>query len=81
MVNIPAQIPDFDSQSPAVLGLFIQIAIPPLGNFNHVVGQFPLTFHQTDNRMSCFTAQLMAFIVQIGTVFMIIEGRFMEGYL
>ena len=45
MVNFPTQIPDCDSHSPALLDLFISfdvcicsaMAIPPLGNSNHVV--------------------------------------------
>ena len=45
MVNVPTRIPDFDSQSPALLHLFLSsetsiystMAFPPLGNYNHVV--------------------------------------------
>ena len=45
MVNLPTQIPDCDSHSPALLDLFISsdasicsaMAFPPLGDFDHVV--------------------------------------------
>ena len=45
MVNVPTQIPDCDSYSPALLDLFIfsdasicsTMALPPLGNSDHVV--------------------------------------------
>ena len=45
MVNVPTQITDCDSQSPALLNLFIfsdtnicsTMAFPPLGNSDHVV--------------------------------------------
>ena len=57
MVNFPTRIPDCDSQSPALLDLFLSsdvsicsaMAFPPLGNF-----QFPLTFHQIHNGMPRF---------------------------
>ena len=64
MVNFPTQIPDCDSHSPALLDLFISsdasicstMAFTPLGNSDHVVAQFPLTFHQIYNGMTCFIA-------------------------
>ena len=45
MVNFPARIPDCDSDSPALLDLFLSsdfsicstMAFPPLGNSGHVV--------------------------------------------
>ena len=45
MVNFPTRIPDCDSYSPALLDLFLSsgvsicstMAVPPLGNSNHVV--------------------------------------------
>ena len=45
MVNLPTQIPDFDSHSPTLLDLFLssdasicsRMAFPPLGNSGNVV--------------------------------------------
>ena len=64
MVNFPTQIQDCDSHSPPLLYLFISsdtsicstMAFPPLGNSDHVIvlTQFPLTFHQSRNRIPCF---------------------------
>ena len=64
MVNFPTRIPECDSHSLVLLDLFISsdtsicstMAFPPLGNSNHVVVWFPLTFQQTQNRMPCFIA-------------------------
>ena len=52
MVNFPAQIPNCDSHSPALLDLFISsdisvcstMAIPPLGNSDHVVVSVSIDF-------------------------------------
>ena len=52
IVNFPTWIPDRDSHSPDLLDLFISsgtsisstMAFPPLGNSDHVLSQFPLTF-------------------------------------
>ena len=61
MVNFPIWIPDCDSHSPALLGLFTSIGIsisfkvvvPPLGNSGHVI--ISLSFHQLSFklRMGC----------------------------
>ena len=64
MVNFPTWIPDCDSHSPALLDFFLSsdasicsiMAFPPLGNSDHVVAQFPLTFHQIHNEIPCFMA-------------------------
>ena len=52
MVNVPTRIPDCDSQSPALLHLFLSpdtticfaIDFPPLGNFDHVVVSVSIDF-------------------------------------
>ena len=52
MVNFPTWIPDKDSHSPALLGLFISssasifstMAFPPLGNLDHVVVSVSIDF-------------------------------------
>ena len=54
MVNFATHAPDCGSHSPALLDSFLSfnasicstMAFPPLGNSDHVVFQFPLTFHQ-----------------------------------
>ena len=64
MVNSPTQIPDCDSHSPALLDFFLSSdasicstkAFPRLGNSDHVLSQFPLTFHHIHKRMPCFIA-------------------------
>ena len=64
MVNFPTQIPDCDSHGPALLGLFLTsdasicstTAFPPLGNSDHVLSEFPFTFHQIVNGMPRFIA-------------------------
>ena len=62
MVNFPNWIPDYDSYSPALLDLFLSydasicsaMAFPPLGNLIMLLSQFPLTFHQIQNRLPRF---------------------------
>ena len=54
MVNFPTQIPDYDSDCPALLELFLSsdvsicstMAFPPLGNSDHIMllSRFLLTF-------------------------------------
>ena len=52
MVNFPTWIPDCDSDSPALLGLFLSsdtsicstMAFPPLGNSDHVVVSVSIDF-------------------------------------
>ena len=64
MVNFPTWIADCHSHSPALLDLFLSSdasicstkASPPLGNSDHVLSQFPLTFHHIYKRMPCFIA-------------------------
>ena len=53
MVNVPTQIPDCDSHSPALLDLFLSseaiicstMAFLPMGNFDHVVVSWDAPFH------------------------------------
>ena len=62
MVNFPTQIPDCDSNGPALLDLFLfsdasicsRMAFPPLEILIMLLSQFPLTFHQIDNGMPRF---------------------------
>ena len=63
MFNFPIWIPDCDSNSAAFLDLFIssgtsicsKMAFSPLENSDFILlFQFPLTFCQTQNRMSSF---------------------------
>ena len=64
MVNFPTRIPDCDSHSTVLLDLFLSsdvsicstMAFSPLGNSDHVVSQFPLTFQLIHNSMSHFIA-------------------------
>ena len=78
MVNFPTMIPDFDSHSPALLDLLISsdasicstVALPPLGNFDHVVVLF--AFHHIHNGMPHFIALLVTIFGLIGMVFVII---------
>ena len=78
MVNFPTQIPDCDSHSPALLDLFISsdasicstVALPPLGNSDHVVVLF--AFHHIHNGMSHFITLLVTIFGLIGMVFVII---------
>ena len=77
MVNFPTQIPDCDSHSPALLDLFISsdtsicstVALPPLGNSDHVV---LFAFHHVHNGMPHFIALLVTIFRLIGMVFVII---------
>ena len=56
---IQKQIPDCDYHSPALLDFFLSSdasicstkTLPPLETSDHVVSQFPLTFHQIHNGM------------------------------
>ena len=52
MVNFPTRIPDCESHNPTLLDLFISsdasicstMALPPLGNFDHVVASVSIDF-------------------------------------
>ena len=52
MVNFPTRIPDCDSHSPALSGLFLSsdarvcftMAFPPLGNSDHAVVSVPIDY-------------------------------------
>ena len=62
MVNFPTQIPDCDSNSPALLDLFISsdasicstMAFPPLGNSDHVVVSVSIDFPINSKRDAPF---------------------------
>ena len=84
MVNFPTQIPNCDCQSPAFLDLFFLLMVVFVlqclticqGNVKMFLFQIPLAFHQTQNGIPHFIAQLMIIHVLIGTVFVIIWQRF-----
>ena len=62
MVNFPTKIPDCDSNSRALLDLFISsgtsicfsMAFPPLGNFDHVVVSVSIDFPSSSKRDTPF---------------------------
>ena len=62
MVNFPTRIAGFDSQSPALLDLFLSsdnsicstMAIPPLGNSDHVVVSVSSDFPINSKRVASF---------------------------
>ena len=59
MVNFPTQIPDCDSHSPALLDfLYVSIcstmAIPPLGNSDHIVLSVSIDFPSNSKRDALF---------------------------
>ena len=61
MVNSPTQIPDCDSHSPALFDLFISSDASICSTMKILImllSQFPLTFHQILNGISCFTHSL-----------------------
>ena len=82
MVNFPTRILDWLSLSCSFRFISSDatncstMAFPPLGNSNHVVSQFPLTFHQIHNRIPCFIAYRMAILMLIRMVFVIIWEMF-----
>ena len=80
MVNFPTRIPDCDSHSPALLDLFLLMLVFVLQWLSlhweiliMLLSQFPLTLHQTQNRMSRFIVQLMTILMLTGMVFMIMQ--------
>ena len=62
MVNFPTRIPDFDSDRPSLLDLFISsdasiysaMAFPPLGNSDHVVVTVSIAFLSNSKRGAPF---------------------------
>ena len=64
MVNFATRIPDCDSHSPALLDLFISsdasicstMALPPLGNSDHVFVSISIDFTSNSIGMACFIA-------------------------
>ena len=84
MVNFPAWIPDCDSHSPILLGLFLcsdagicsKMAFPPLGNSDHIVVSVSIDFQSNSQRDATFHHMLMTILVLIWTDFMIIWEMF-----
>ena len=84
MVNFPAWIPDCDSHSPILLGLFLcsdagicsKMAFPPLGNSDHIVVSVSIDFQSNSQRDATFHQLLMTILVLIWTDFMIIWEMF-----
>ena len=62
MANFPTRIPDCDSHSRALLGLFLSsdasiystMAFPPLGNSDHVVVSVSIDFLSSSQRDAAF---------------------------
>ena len=62
MVNFPTRIPDYDSDGPALLDLFISsdvsicstMTFPPLGNSDHVVVSVSIDFPSNSQRDASF---------------------------
>ena len=62
MVNFPSRTPDYDSNSPALLNLFLSFdastcsikAFPPLGNSDHVVVSVSIDFPSYSERDAPF---------------------------
>ena len=84
MVNFPTRIPDCGFFSSAILKLFLfpdssicsTVALPPLGNSNHVVVLFSTDFSSKSKRHVLFITQLIAILVLTGMVFCIIWEMF-----
>ena len=74
MVNVPTRIPDCDSNSPALLDLFVHselnicstVAFPPLGHSAHVAVSVSIDFPSYSKK------QLMTILFLTGTVIVII---------
>ena len=80
IINFPTQIFDCDPPNPALLDLFLLMLLFVLQWLslhweirNRLLSQFPLTSHQTHNRMPYFIAKFMTTLVLIGTVFVIFK--------
>ena len=79
MVDFPTRIPDCDSQSPALLDLFLSsdasicsaMAFPPLGNSDHVVVSVSIDFPTNSPQEAPFHC-IAYILVLIGMVFVII---------
>ena len=83
IVNFATRIPDYDSHTPALLGLFLLTLVFVLQWLSlhwerliMLLSQFPLTFQWTENRMPCFITWLLTILLLIGMVFMIILKMF-----
>ena len=80
IANIPTQIPDCDSHSPALLDLFLSsdasicsaMAFPPLGNSDHVVVSVSIDFPLNSQQDAPFHYIACEYSRADGTVFMII---------
>ena len=78
MFDFPTHSSDSDSHNPAFLDLFLLTLVFVLQRLflHHEIliislSQFPLTFHQTQNRMPCFIREIITILVLIGKVFVI----------
>ena len=58
MTSFPTRIPDCDSQSPALLNLFLSSGSSNWEILIMLLSHFPLTFQKTQNGIPCFIAQL-----------------------
>ena len=84
MVNFPTQIPGCSSYSPALLDLFLSsdpnissaMALPSLGNSDHVFISVSIDFPSNSQGMPCFNTYLMTILVLIGVAFIIILEMF-----
>ena len=73
MINFPTRIQDCDSQSPALLDLFLSsdpsicstMVFPLLENSNPVVVSVSIDFYHIHNRITCFIPLLMTILLLI----------------
>ena len=73
MINFPTRIQDCDSQSPALLDLFLSsdpsicstMVFPLLENSNPVVVSVSIDFYHIHNRIPCFITLLMTILLLI----------------
>ena len=80
MVKFPTRIPDCDSQSPALLDLFISsdasicssMTFPPSGNSDHVVVSVSIDFTSSSKRNAPFRCIAYDYSRAVGTVLVII---------
>ena len=89
MVHFPTWILDRDSDSPALLDLFLfsdtsicsTMAFPPFGNSDHVAVSVSIDFLSYSQQNSLFNHIAYGYSHADGMVFVIIERCFMGAYL